>query len=149
MMLKSDIGDSGGGFVAARPWCEKQRVVLVEEVRRGLTMSPKTLAPQLLYDDVGSQLFERITRLPEYYLTRVERSILEAHADEIVLRALDGEAAPLTILELGAGSGSKTEIILRAVLRRQAQCLCRPGRHLGRRTRARRQPVRQEGSPAL
>jgi L-histidine N-alpha-methyltransferase len=93
-------------------------------VRRGLTSRPKSLPPFLLYDDVGSGLYEQITALPEYYLTRTEREILRTHADDLVTRAR-GTASPtrsLGVVELGAGSASKTEILLRAILERQGAC---------------------------
>jgi len=101
---------------------------LSEEVRRGLTARPKTLPPVLFYDEEGSRLYERITELPEYYLTRAERSIFAEHADELVGLALGGAEAgrPLTVIELGAGSASKTELVLEAVLRRQPTCLYIP-----------------------
>jgi dimethylhistidine N-methyltransferase len=88
----------------------------------GLTASHKTLPPWLFYDTVGSQLFEDITALPEYYLTRTERSIFTAHADEIIL-ALGN---PITIAELGAGSAAKTGVILRAATRFQPSVLYQP-----------------------
>jgi dimethylhistidine N-methyltransferase len=91
-------------------------------VRRGLTSRPKSLPPYLLYDELGSSLYERITELPEYYLTRTEREILRACATDIVVRARGTAVRPLGIVELGAGSASKTEILLRAVLDRQATC---------------------------
>ncbi len=92
-----------------------------EDVRRGLTAVPKTLPAYLLYDDAGSQLFERITELPEYYLTRAERGILSSRAGDIVARIPRG-SEPLTVIELGAGSASKTEILLRTILARGARC---------------------------
>jgi dimethylhistidine N-methyltransferase len=92
------------------------------EARRGLTSTPKSLAPWLFYDDAGSQLFEQITVLPEYYLTRAERALFAAHADEI-FRALD---APLTLVELGAGTASKTALLLLALARRQTSVLYQP-----------------------
>jgi dimethylhistidine N-methyltransferase len=82
------------------------------EVRRGLTSDPKTLSPWLFYDNRGSELFEKITELPEYYLTRTERAILAEHAAEIILEAAGG--ARLAILELGAGTASKTGLLLAA-----------------------------------
>jgi L-histidine N-alpha-methyltransferase len=87
------------------------------EVRTGLTASPKTLSPWLFYDALGSELFEQITELPEYYLTRTERSILAAHAPEIVTRAA-GEHR-LAVIELGAGTASKTGLVLAAATARQ------------------------------
>jgi dimethylhistidine N-methyltransferase len=88
-----------------------------DEVRRGLSAQPKTLSPWLFYDEEGSRLFERITELDEYYVTRTERSILEENADEIVRLACRRER--IRLVELGAGSGAKTELVMRAVLRRQ------------------------------
>ncbi len=70
----------------------------------------KSLPPWLFYDERGSRLFEEITALPEYYLTRAERSIFVAYAEELAAQ-MDG---PVTIAELGAGSASKTGVLLRA-----------------------------------
>lgn len=86
-------------------------------VRRGLTATPKTLPPVLFYDAEGSALFEEITRTPEYYLTRLEKRIFEANADEI-LRAANGHG-PLSLVELGAGSAQKTRVLLRSLVRHQ------------------------------
>lgn len=87
------------------------------EVYRGLTAKPKTLSPWLFYDARGSELFEQITELPEYYPTRTERSILSAHADQIVASAAGCER--LTMIELGAGTATKTGLLLKAAVRRQ------------------------------
>jgi dimethylhistidine N-methyltransferase len=84
-------------------------------VRCGLTAVPKSLPPWLFYDEQGSVLFDRITELPEYYLTRTERSIFEAHADEIAIAAAG--ALRLRVTELGAGSADKTRTLLAAVAR--------------------------------
>ena len=92
---------------------------LGSEVYRGLTSRPRTLSPWLFYDAAGSQLFEQITELPEYYPTRTERSILAAHADEIVSAAAGCE--PLTMIELGAGTATKTGLLLKAAVRRQGE----------------------------
>ncbi len=70
-------------------------------VREGLHRTPKSLPPVLFYDDAGSRLFERITELPEYYLTRTERAILDAHADEII-DACNLAEQPFHVVELGA-----------------------------------------------
>ncbi len=86
------------------------------EVLRGLSARPRSLSPWLFYDAEGSRLFEAITDLPEYYVTRTEREILRSHADEIVAACGVGH---LTIYELGAGSGSKTGLLLKAAVRRQ------------------------------
>jgi L-histidine N-alpha-methyltransferase len=83
---------------------------LADDVRRGLGDSPKSLPPKYFYDSVGSALFERITRLPEYYLTRAEHALLDAHARDIL-----GEARPDEIVELGAGSPAKFQRLLAAM----------------------------------
>jgi len=85
------------------------------EVYRGLTSFPKKLSPWLFYDERGSALFEAITELPEYYLTRTEREIFAQYADEI-LEAAGG--AKLAIVELGAGTAAKTGVLLAAAVRR-------------------------------
>jgi dimethylhistidine N-methyltransferase len=87
---------------------------LAETVRAGLLAAPKRLPPWLLYDAEGSRLFEAITRLPEYYLTRTERAILTDHADAIV----EAAGPPDVLIELGAGSATKTALLLRAALAR-------------------------------
>jgi dimethylhistidine N-methyltransferase len=91
---------------------------------RGLTASPKTLPPWLFYDERGSQLFEEITALPEYYLTRTERALFLQHAEEIIALAAGG--GELSMVELGAGSAAKTGILLAAALGRQTQLLYQP-----------------------
>ena len=86
----------------------------------GLTARPKTLSPWLFYDEEGSRLFEAITELPEYYLTRTERAIFAANAEEILAAAADGSAGrPLAMIELGAGTAAKTGLLLRAAVQRQ------------------------------
>jgi L-histidine N-alpha-methyltransferase len=84
------------------------RAGLARDVRAGLGASPKELPPKYFYDARGSELFEEITRLPEYYLTRAETAILERHADEIVERA-----GADRMLEIGGGFSHKTELLLR------------------------------------
>jgi dimethylhistidine N-methyltransferase len=85
------------------------------DVLDGLTATPKWLPPRLFYDARGSELFEEITRLPEYYLTRTERTIFQAHADDMVAQA----GPNLSVFELGAGTATKTQLILRALSSRQ------------------------------
>lgn len=87
------------------------------DVRAGLTADPKWLLPKYLYDELGSQLFEAICLLPEYYLTRSEEEILSRYADEIVGQ-LEG---PIALLELGSGSATKTRNLIEALLRRQSE----------------------------
>ena len=83
---------------------------LRRDVRDGLTGSPKSLPPKWFYDAVGSDLFDQITRLPEYYPTRAEAEILRARAGEIV--AASGAE---TLVELGSGTSEKTRILLNAM----------------------------------
>ncbi|HEU5160556.1 MAG TPA: L-histidine N(alpha)-methyltransferase [Streptosporangiaceae bacterium] len=84
---------------------------LRRDVADGLTAMPKSLPPKWFYDERGSTLFEEITRLPEYYPTRRERAILAERAAEIA--AATGAES---LLELGAGSGEKTRLLLDALV---------------------------------
>ncbi len=86
-----------------------------QEVVQGLTLPQKTLPCKLFYDDRGSRLFEEITTLPEYYPTRTELEILQRRSREIVQVA----GGPLSIVELGAGTATKTGTLLSAFARRQ------------------------------
>jgi len=102
-------------------------------VREGLSCDCKHLPPWLFYDAAGSRLFDEITHLPEYYLTRTERQILSAHAAQIIAQAakpLDGqrenEPVHLRIVELGAGSADKTRLLLKAATDRQRTLVYEP-----------------------
>jgi L-histidine Nalpha-methyltransferase len=83
---------------------------LRSDASRGLTANPKELPPKWFYDDRGSQLFDAITRLPEYYPTRTERAILAARSDEIA-RVTGAD----TLVELGSGTSEKTRLLLDAL----------------------------------
>lgn len=83
---------------------------LEADVREGLLADPRELPPKWFYDDRGSQLFEAITRLPEYYPTRAERAILQRHATEIAARTRAD-----TLVELGSGTSEKTRLLLDAL----------------------------------
>jgi L-histidine Nalpha-methyltransferase len=85
---------------------------LAADVRAGLTARPKNLPPKWFYDARGSELFEEITRLPEYYPTRTERALLERAVDEIAALAQAD-----TLVELGSGSSEKTRLLLDALRR--------------------------------
>src|SRR5579872_266144 len=86
------------------------------EVHAGLTRpGQKELPSKYLYDDVGSALFEVISHLPQYGLTRADERLLRRHASEIVERV----AGPVAVAELGSGSGKKTRYLLEAFCRRQ------------------------------
>src|SRR6185503_16775528 len=95
---------------------------LAEDVRKGLTAQPKRFLPKYFYDELGSQLFEAICLLPEYYLTRAENEILEKYSDQIV-SAVEGHK---TLVEMGSGSASKTRLIIEALLRGQQGLLFMP-----------------------
>jgi L-histidine N-alpha-methyltransferase len=90
---------------------------MAADVRAGLTKPFKELSPRYFYDERGSELFEQITELPEYYPTRCERKVLELHAPEICATA----GGPATLIELGSGSATKTRVLLDAM--RDAGCL--------------------------
>jgi len=85
----------------------RSRQQMVRDVRQDLTRSPKQLSSKYFYDERGSELFEAITQLPEYYLTRAERLLLEQRIAEIIQLV-----RPCSLVELGAGSATKTRIIL-------------------------------------
>lgn len=89
---------------------EDLTTALRADVRRGLTAEPKWLPPKWFYDARGSELFEKITELPEYYPTRTERALLERVVGEIA-RTAQAEV----LVELGAGSAAKTRLILNAM----------------------------------
>jgi L-histidine N-alpha-methyltransferase len=101
---------------------------VANEARLGLNCAPKTLTPWLFYDETGSNLFEQITELPEYYLTRTERSIFADHAEEILQEAArnQGPAGKLTLIELGAGTATKTGILLAEAVRQQGSVVYQP-----------------------
>jgi L-histidine N-alpha-methyltransferase len=83
---------------------------LVRDARHGLAATPKDLPPKWFYDDRGSQLFDTITRLPEYYPTRAERAILAARAPDIARRS-----GAEVLVELGSGTSEKTRLLLAAL----------------------------------
>jgi len=87
------------------------RAALEHDARKGLLSSPKTLPPVWFYDEVGSELFDEITKLPEYYPTRAERALLEAHARDVA-----EATGAVALVELGAGTCTKTRILLDAFM---------------------------------
>jgi dimethylhistidine N-methyltransferase len=94
---------------------EQHLASFAEEVARGMGTRPRSIPCRFLYDDTGSKLFEEICSVPEYYLTRAEREILEERADEIA-GAFD--SGPITLAELGSGSSVKTRLLIEGLLRR-------------------------------
>jgi L-histidine Nalpha-methyltransferase len=95
-------------------------------VLEGLSTKPKYLPSWLFYDEAGSRLFEAITHLPEYYLTSREHSIFSQHAAEIIAAASGLTSEPLSVVELGAGSASKTLVLLRALVASQGRAIYMP-----------------------
>jgi dimethylhistidine N-methyltransferase len=93
-----------------------------EDVRKGLSATPKVLLPKYFYDALGSQLFEAICLLPEYYPTRAESEIFTRYAAEIIRELL----SPITLSELGSGSSVKTRLLIEAILARQTQLHYQP-----------------------
>lgn len=108
-MSKSPTNDSNIDVdVRLKP--DELHLALINDVRRGLTPTPKQLSPVWFYDERGSDLFDQITRLSEYYPTRSERSILTEHAKEIAaLSKAD------VLIELGSGTSEKTRLLLDAL----------------------------------
>lgn len=96
---QADMGDPRKGFI--------------QDVGHGLNRVPKRLSSVYFYDEEGSRLFEEICDLPEYYLTRKEREILELYADDLMKAITTGAQ----LVELGSGSSSKTRILIEAGLR--------------------------------
>lgn len=120
-MSISDVQHSPDPAIAGSEWTERLFVenllspqLEIEtspgwDVIEGLSQTPKTLPPKYFYDDRGSQLFEQICELPEYYLTRTEAAILQANAAAIVART-----GACELVELGSGSSTKTRLLLSA-----------------------------------
>ncbi len=109
-------------FVLYRDPHPARVATFAEDVRSGLGARPLSLPPKYFYDDLGSALFEAITRLPEYYLTRVERDLLATYGREIA-GALPG---PLELVELGSGSAVKTRLLIDDILERQPSLTFHP-----------------------
>src|SRR5262245_16799191 len=119
-----DIGksDSTPRLVIHQSISSNDQNGFAQDVRAGLTATPKTLKPKYLYDALGSLLFEAICHLPEYYLTRAETEIFERRAAEIVSQL----PAPITVVELGSGSSIKTRLLIEAILARQSRLCYQP-----------------------
>jgi dimethylhistidine N-methyltransferase len=100
------------GRFAARPESS-----FLSDVTLGLSARPKRLSPKYFYDHAGSVLFDRICDLPEYYVTRTEAALLDAHVDSIAARL----PTRCRVVEPGAGSGNKTRLLLRALGRERCR----------------------------
>lgn len=90
-----------------------------EDVWKGLSSEPKYLSSKYFYDDEGSRLFQKIMDLPEYYLTRAELEIFEKQTKEIY-EAFCGDCAEFDLIELGAGDGTKTAVLIDYFTRQKA-----------------------------
>ena len=104
-------------FLLYRAPVIEQTETFADDVRAGLAAVQKHLSPKYFYDALGSALFEAITQLPEYYLTRVETEILQRYAGEM-LASLDG---PVELVEFGSGSAQKTRILIGEALELQTR----------------------------
>lgn len=102
--------DAAAVSIANHLAADAARTALRDDVRHGLAQNPKSLPPKWFYDESGSDLFDRITRLPEYYPTRAEAEILRAHSVEVA--SLSGAD---TLVELGSGTSEKTRMLLDAL----------------------------------
>ena len=103
--------------IAIHTFGREVRDDLVRDVRAGLRGSEKSLPPRWFYDERGSELFEDITRLPEYYQTRTETAILTESAGELM-----AHVRPEALVELGAGSAEKTRLLIEAGLQDRLSC---------------------------
>jgi L-histidine N-alpha-methyltransferase len=103
--------------IAIHTFGRELRDDLVRDVRAGLAADPKSLPPRWFYDERGSELFEAITRLPEYYQTRTETAILTDSAPDVVARV-----RPEELVELGAGSAEKTRLLIEPAIRDRLTC---------------------------
>ena len=92
---------------------DQQLESFASEARAGFTATPKRIPCRFFYDEVGSQIFEEICELPEYYLTRAESEILRDRAEDVARHF----SLPISLVELGSGSSTKTRLLIEALLR--------------------------------
>src|ERR1700678_23079 len=109
-----------------RPLALSARDILIREVHRGMRARPRSLAPWMFYDARGSRIFECITQLQEYYPTRMERNILTSFSHDIIAAACCNRSKAMRLVELGAGTASKTTLLLNAAARLQNEVLYAP-----------------------
>ncbi|GAC1367649.1 MAG: L-histidine N(alpha)-methyltransferase [Hymenobacter sp.] len=93
---------------------------LAQHVATGLRRTPKALSSMYFYDDAGSRLFQQIMALPEYYPTRAEFAIFREHGAAIAAALRPAAGGPFALVELGAGDGAKTKLLLRELLHANA-----------------------------
>src|SRR5687767_15539851 len=90
---------------------ETKQNTFAEDVDKGLSANPKFLSSKYFYDDEGSRLFQEIMKLPEYYLTGCEQEIFETQAD-VIYEAFAADRSGFDLIELGAGDGTKTAVLV-------------------------------------
>lgn len=98
---------------------EKKQNTFAEDVLEGFSSDPKFISSKYFYDDEGSRLFQEIMKLPEYYLTRSESEIISRQTDEI-FKAFEAGETEFDLIELGAGDGLKTAILVDYFLKKKA-----------------------------
>lgn len=106
------MSDPAGDVVLEVLLDQRRPADVLREIREGLLRTPREISPKYFYDDHGSELFERICELPEYYQTRTERALLARIADRVVERTCASE-----LVELGSGAATKTRLLLDAMRR--------------------------------
>ncbi len=94
---------------------EEEKAAFKKEVFDGLSQGPKTLPSKFFYDDQGSQIFSDITNLEEYYPTKCEYDIFKNYKESIISKIPAYEK--INIIELGAGDGRKTKVLLQEILK--------------------------------
>jgi L-histidine Nalpha-methyltransferase len=92
---------------------------------KGLSSIPKYLLSKYFYDDTGSSIFQEITKMPEYYLTKSEKEILDTQKEQITDAFISGDPE-IELLELGSGDGSKTKILLKMLLQKKSNFIYIP-----------------------
>lgn len=105
----------GSRLTISRGQIRDEKIEFARDLRRGLSATPKYIPSRYFYDAQGSHLFEQICELPEYYPTRTEDKILQDHVSAI----LDEIPTPVQLVELGAGSSTKTRTIITGILQNQ------------------------------
>ncbi len=114
-----------GGSTGMQTSTSPELTQFAEDVLAGLASTPKSLSSKYFYDDEGTRLFQEIMKLPEYYLTNCEREIFEQQSDEIFAAFANGSQS-FDLIELGAGDGAKTAILIDRFLARNADITYSP-----------------------
>lgn len=117
-MPKTDI-QMNKGVIKMQSASETKHNTFAEDIERGFSSDPKFLSSKYFYDDEGSRLFQEIMKLPEYYLTRSELEIFTKSTEEI-FQAIEGSEREFDLIELGAGDGSKTSVLVKYFIEQNA-----------------------------